>query len=133
MGTIFKEDCYRRIFQISQLNSDIMNPQVIPWTPYCIQSAFSDKATFHEALAIKYGKLIYCTILIDILEDLNSGYVHICSLPSKIMHQGCNMTSINGNDGHWYLGKTDGYHDAIVLRSIFKKGAYYFNFIYFSM
>ena len=23
MGTIFKEDCYRRIFQISQLNSDL--------------------------------------------------------------------------------------------------------------
>ena len=34
MGTIFKEDCYRRIFQISQLNSDIRNniPHFLSYT-----------------------------------------------------------------------------------------------------
>lgn len=116
--------------QVTFLLNNDSNPQIIIWTPVCPRSDFADKVTFYEPHAIKYGKLVIGSIRID-LSDRSYEYTAIVNLPLKMIH-GLNMTNMNGKNGKWYLGHNSDKADALVLRSEFDAGMYYFNFVYLS-
>lgn len=111
--------------QVADLN-DSLKIKNVQWTPYCPRTEFADKVEFREAMALRYGSLVICSIRIDLLENTQGEYTEIVNLPTKAF-RGINQTNIDGKTGQWYL---DAGNECVVLRSVFEAGTYYFSFMY---
>lgn len=111
--------------KITEINGSL-KIKIVQWTPYCPRTDFADKVKFSEAMALRYGSLVICTIRIDLSENTPGEYTQIVNLPIKALY-GINLTNMDGKTGAWYIDKAN---NCIQLRSMFEAGTYWLNFTY---